>query len=70
MFFREWMTSILEERDEEALADMAAAGVAVVRLTPEEEAAWLEFCKPIYDVFVEKSGPDGAKILEIAAATR
>jgi TRAP-type C4-dicarboxylate transport system substrate-binding protein len=68
--FREWMTSLTNEGDEKALAEMAKKGVKVIRPTSEQEAVWTQFAKPIYDEFAKQAGPDGVKILEVAEKTR
>lgn len=58
---------LIDEKEQEYLAAMKAAGVEVNILTPEEKQAFIDATQSVRDKFVTEFGEKGQKMLELAA---
>ena len=56
--------------DDSLLKDIAAQGVEVVRLTPEEQKAFQTATQPVFDKWAKQIGPDLVKSAQSAIAAR
>jgi TRAP-type C4-dicarboxylate transport system substrate-binding protein len=68
--YRDWLKDAQSKADEATLSDMAAKGVEVAELTPEQLELWQKSAEPVYDIYLESAGALGEQLLDIAEETR
>ena len=67
---QEWGRKEVEKSDLAALDELKKKGMEIHFLQKTEKEAWRKACKPVYDLVIQKAGPLGPKMFELANKLR